>query len=115
MSEHSKIVRKIQERYQRAKVWWKPAGRRYAILSVRYAIDSFQLKTKFKEVAALQEKSGFGWDDNFKLVTVTREVWDALIEIQPFIHMQPISKTFTEQAWTQKIEEKALPATWQHF
>jgi hypothetical protein len=43
----------------------------------------FQLKGEFIEVKKLRELSGFGWDDDLKVVTATADVWEAYIKVCP--------------------------------
>jgi hypothetical protein len=61
--------------------WQKVCGPFYVPDSV---LTIIQLKTEFKEVATLREKSGFGWDDDLKLVMATKDVWDALIQVRAY-------------------------------
>ncbi|KAG6907216.1 hypothetical protein DXG01_009872 [Tephrocybe rancida] len=41
------------------------------------------LKKDYREVKQLRDMSGFGWDDNNKLVTAEGDVWDWLIQAHP--------------------------------
>jgi len=44
----------------------------------------FQLKQEFDIVKTLRGLSGFGWDDERKIVTASSDVWDAYIEVRAF-------------------------------
>lgn len=40
-----------------------------------------QLKKQFKVVKSLVEMSGFGWDEDKKMVSAPSEVWEPLINV----------------------------------
>jgi len=40
-----------------------------------------QLKKDYLIVKKLRELSGFGWDDDLKIVTATDEVWEAYLQV----------------------------------
>jgi hypothetical protein len=43
-----------------------------------------QLKDDFKIVRKLRQQSGFGWDDELKMVTAEDSVWDAYLKVRIF-------------------------------
>jgi hypothetical protein len=71
----SKGVSAIKSRWQRVHCSF------VNIFSLSDQID--QLKQEFDIVKQLRSLSGFGWDDERKIVTATADVWERYLEVSP--------------------------------
>ena len=47
-------------------------------------IDTTQLKSSYKVVCTLRSQSGFGWDDDRKIVTAEDSVWELYLQVHTF-------------------------------
>jgi hypothetical protein len=71
----------------------------------------YQLKQEFDTVKELRSLSGFGWDDERKLVIASPEVWDEYLKVSLLVTDSFLAyfMSLSETPQSKNVAQKTLP------